>query len=57
MLVNVKAYILPGMLLSKISEEIVIPSILIERLRKRGLDPVDVIPDVLMRIVNLDPDA
>jgi len=55
--VNVKAYILPGMLLSKISEEIVIPSILIERLRKRGLDPVDVIPDVLMRIVNLDPDA
>ncbi|WP_148224599.1 PaREP1 family protein [Vulcanisaeta moutnovskia] len=38
-------------------EMIIIPSVLIEELRKKDLDPEDVILDALVRTANLDPDV
>ncbi len=39
------------------TEEVVIPSIIIEELRKRGLNPEDTVLNALMRVINLDPNA
>ncbi len=38
-------------------EKVTIPSIIIEELRRRGLDPEDVILDALIRVMDLDPDT
>ena len=39
------------------TEEVAIPSTIIEELRKRGLNPEDVVLDTLVKAMNLDPDT
>ncbi len=34
-----------------------IPSIIVEELRRRGLNPEDAVLDALMKVINLDPSA
>ncbi|BDR91686.1 PaREP1 family protein [Vulcanisaeta souniana] len=37
------------------TEEVVIPSIIVEELKKKGLNPEDAILNALMKVINLDP--